>query len=79
MGLKASIKLAVVVMGALALASVSAVAQEIIRSEVSLEGAGFFTNNSSGNGVIDRATNTGGLLVATGTTSIVGSRSWPRL
>ena len=62
MGLKYSIKLAVV-LGALALASASAVAQEIIRSEVSLQGTGFFTNNSSGHGLIDRATNTGGLLV----------------
>lgn len=63
MGLKYSIKLAVVIVCAVALTSVGAVAQEIIRSEVSLEGTGFFTNNSSGNGVLDRATNTGGLLV----------------
>ena len=63
MGPKYSIKLAVVVVGALALASVSAQAQDIIRSEVSFEGTGFFANNSSGNGVVDRATNTGGLLV----------------
>ena len=63
MGLKYSMKLAVVIVGVLALTSLSAMAQDIIRSEVSIEGTGFFTNDSSGNGVLDRATNTGGLLV----------------
>ena len=63
MGLKYSMKLAVVIVGVLALTSVSAMAQDIIRSEVSIEGTGFFTNDSSGNRVLDRATNTGGLLV----------------
>ena len=63
MGLKYSMKLAVAIVGVLALASVSAAAQDIIRSEVSLEGTGFFTHDSSGNGDLNRATNTGGLLV----------------
>lgn len=63
MGLKYSIKAALLVVGVLALTSVSATAQEFIRSEVSIEGTGFFTHDSSGNGVLDRATNTGGLLV----------------
>lgn len=63
MGLKYTTKLALVVVGVLALTSLNAVAQDIIRSEVSIEGTGFITHDSSGNGVLDRATNTGGLLV----------------
>jgi hypothetical protein len=63
MGLKYSVKLALAIVGVLALASVSAAAQDITRSEVSLEGTGFFTHDSSGNGDLNRATNTGGLLV----------------
>ena len=42
--------------------TMSAVAQEI-RSEISIEGTGFFTKDSTGNGILDRATNTGGFLV----------------
>ena len=42
--------------------TMSAVAQEQ-RSEVSIEGTGFFTKDSAGNGTLDRATNTGGFLV----------------
>jgi outer membrane immunogenic protein len=63
MGLKYSMKLAVAIVCVLALVSVSAAAQDIIRSEVSLEGTGFFTHDSSGNGDLNRASNTGGLLV----------------
>ena len=63
MALKYSMKLAVANVGVLALASVSAAGQEIIRSEVSLEGTGFFTHDSSGNGDLNRATNIGGLLL----------------
>jgi opacity protein-like surface antigen len=39
-----------------------AVAQES-RSEISLQGTGFFTKDSSGQGTTQRATNTGGFLV----------------
>lgn len=45
------------------LLSMAAVAQDITRSEISLEGTGFFTKNSDGNGIHNRASNTGGLLV----------------
>lgn len=44
------------------LLSVAAVAQEA-RSEVSVQGTGFFTKNSNGNGIRNQAENTGGLLV----------------
>jgi outer membrane immunogenic protein len=60
--LKGYSKRAVVVLLGFALLSMSAVAQEI-RSEVSVEGTGFFTKDSSGNGIRDRGTNTGGFLV----------------
>jgi outer membrane immunogenic protein len=42
--------------------SVAAVAQEY-RSEVSVQGTGFFTKNSQGNDIQNRATETGGVLV----------------
>ena len=44
------------------LVGVSAVAQES-RSEISLQGTGFFTKDASGQGVTQRSTNTGGFLV----------------
>jgi hypothetical protein len=44
MGLKYSMSVAVIVVGVLGLASMSAVAQEIKQSEVSIEDTGFFTN-----------------------------------
>ena len=62
MGLKYSIKLAVVAVGALAVISMTAVAQEN-RSEISVQGTGFFTNDTQGNGVADHASETGGLLI----------------
>jgi len=46
----------------LALSSVNAVAQEI-RSEISLQGTGFFTKDADGNGIRQHATDTGGFLV----------------
>src|SRR6266481_3385739 len=46
----------------LALSSVNAVAQEI-RSEISLQGTGFFTKDADGNGIQQHATDTGGFLV----------------
>src|SRR6267142_5935254 len=48
--------------GVLALSSVNAVAQEI-RSEISLQGTGFFTKDADGNGIRQHATDTGGFLV----------------
>src|SRR5436309_13386752 len=44
------------------LAGVSAVAQES-RSEISLQGTGFFTKDTTGQGITQRSTNTGGFLV----------------
>ena len=44
------------------LLSISAVAQES-RSEISLQGTGFFTKDTSGQGITEHATNTGGFLV----------------
>ena len=51
------------IVGLLLALTMSAVAQEQQRSEISIEGTGFFTKDSAGNGVLDRATNTGGFLV----------------
>lgn len=44
------------------LLGISAVAQES-RSEISLQGTGFFTKDSSGQGITEHSTNTGGFLV----------------
>jgi hypothetical protein len=54
---------AITVLGFAALLPVTAVAQEI-RSEVSAQGTGFLTKNSKGNGIRERATETGGVLFA---------------
>jgi len=48
--------------GVAALQSMTAFAQEA-RSEISVQGTGFFTKDTEGNGVRDQATNTGGFLV----------------
>lgn len=57
------IRLAVAIaLGAAALPSMTAVAQET-RSEISVQGTGFFTKDSAGNGVQDHATNAGGFLI----------------
>ncbi|MCU1296194.1 MAG: hypothetical protein JWO91_472 [Acidobacteriaceae bacterium] len=40
-----------------------AVAAQESRSEVSLQGGGFFTKDSSGNGTLQRGTETGGFLI----------------
>jgi outer membrane immunogenic protein len=50
------------VLGLALVLSMTGVAQET-RSEISLEGTGFFTKNSNGNGIENQATETGGLLV----------------
>lgn len=57
------IKLAVAIaVGVAALQSMTAVAQEV-RSEISVQGTGFFTKDSSGDGIQNHATNTGGFLI----------------
>src|SRR5580658_7297404 len=62
MELKYSIKRTALVVGFLALVSITAVAQEN-RSEISIQGSGFFTKDTSGNGVFERANATGGFLL----------------
>ena len=62
-GKRHSIKRAgITVMGFVLLISITAVAQEV-RSEVSVQGTGFFTKDSNGNGIQNKATETGGLLI----------------
>jgi outer membrane immunogenic protein len=62
MELKYSIERTVVVLSVLALVSITAVAQEN-RSEISIQGTGFFTKDTSGNGTFESANNTGGFLL----------------
>jgi len=62
MKLTHSIQRTAVVVGILALVSITAVAQEN-RSEISIQGTGFFTKDTSGNGTVERANDTGGFLV----------------
>jgi outer membrane immunogenic protein len=53
---------ALAIVACIALLSLRAVAQEF-RSQVSVQGTGFFTKDSNGNGVENKATETGGLLI----------------
>jgi len=53
----------IALIGVVALWSVGAVAQEQ-HSEISLQGDGFYTRNSNGQGLAQRATDTGGFLVS---------------
>jgi len=63
MELKHSFKrVGITIVGLVALLSMAAAAQEI-RSEISVQGTGFFTKNSQGNGIRNRAEETGGFLV----------------
>jgi len=63
MELKHSFKrVGITIVGLVALLSMAAAAQEI-RSEISVQGTGFFTKNSQGNGVRNQAEETGGFLV----------------
>jgi opacity protein-like surface antigen len=62
MDLKYSIERTVAIVGVLALVSLTAVAQET-RSEISLQGTGFFTKDADGNGIGQHATDTGGFLI----------------
>jgi outer membrane immunogenic protein len=59
---KYSIKRTAMIVGILALLSVTAVAQEN-RSEISIQGTGFFTKDTDGNGIQQHATDTGGFLL----------------
>src|ERR1700746_3330496 len=59
---KYSMKRAAIIVGVLAVVSITAVAQEN-RSEISIQGTGFFTKDTSGNGTFESATNTGGFLL----------------
>ena len=52
----------VALFGVLTLPSVTAVAQEV-RSEISVQGTGFFTKDANGNGIRQQATDTGGFLL----------------
>ena len=63
MGKKRSIKGAgIELVGVLTLLSLTAVAQEV-RSEISVQGTGFFTKDTDGNGIRQHATDTGGFLI----------------
>ena len=62
MELKYSMKRAALVVGVLALVSITAVAQEN-RSEISIQGTRLFTKDTAGNGVFERANETGGFLL----------------
>jgi len=55
-------KTAIMIASFALLLGVSAVAQES-RSEISVQGTGFFTKDTTGQGTTDRTTNTGGFLV----------------
>ena len=57
MELKYSIQRAAVIVGVLTLTFITAVAQEN-RSEISIQGTGFFTKDTAGNGVLQRANDT---------------------
>ena len=59
---KCSIKRTTMIVGIIAIVSISAVAQEN-RSEISIQGTGFFTKDTDGNGIQQHATDTGGFLV----------------
>ncbi len=55
-------KIAIIIASVGFLLGVGAMAQES-RSEISLQGTGFFTKDTTGQGTTDRTTNTGGFLV----------------
>jgi opacity protein-like surface antigen len=55
-------KRAAMLLGVLAVVSITAVAQEN-RSEISIQGTGFFTKDTDGNGIRQHATDTGGFLL----------------
>jgi hypothetical protein len=62
MQLKCLIRRGALFLGILALISITAVGQEN-RSEISIEGTGFVTKDTGGNGIFQRASETGGCLL----------------
>jgi outer membrane immunogenic protein len=62
MKLTYSIRRRALVVGILAFVSITAVAQEN-RSEISVQGTGFFTKDTAGDGTVERASETGGFLL----------------
>lgn len=62
MQLRDSIKRAGILLAGAVLLSIAGVAQEQ-RSEVSVQGTGFFTKDTNGNGIRENATETGGFLL----------------
>jgi opacity protein-like surface antigen len=56
-------RIASVIVGLVFLFSLGASAQEVARSEISLQGTGFFTKDSTGQGTTQRGTESGGFLV----------------
>ena len=61
-----------VTIASLFLFTIAAAAQEG-KNEVSVQGTGFFTKDSNGDGISQTTTNTGGLEAGSAITSIVGS------
>jgi hypothetical protein len=53
---------AIIVVSLVLLLAIDVTAQEV-RSEISLQGTGFFTKDSTDQGTLQRSTNTGGFLV----------------
>src|SRR5437868_13609498 len=49
---------------AVLLATLPAMAQEERRQEIGIQGTGFFTRNSTGNGIFQHSTDTGGFVVS---------------
>lgn len=56
-------KIAVALIVAVGLSALPAMAQDQNRQEVSVQGTGFFTKNSTGDGILQHSTNAGGFLV----------------
>lgn len=52
----------IIALAFITLMSVTAIAQEV-RSEISVQGTGFFTKDTEGNGIRNQVTNTGGFLL----------------
>ena len=63
MQLKDSLKRTGIVVGVALLLSMAAAAAQEERSEISVQGTGFFTKDTGGNGIEERASETGGFLL----------------
>jgi opacity protein-like surface antigen len=62
LGVKAIAKATILMMAVASVLSMTAAAQEV-RSEINVQGTGFFTSNRDNNGITHRTTNTGGFLL----------------